>query len=139
MPVIRVNLNKVGAEKVPEAKVGQISIENNVSLRGVEPMKFEKEGKKGLLFDFSFVCNYKPELGNIDVEGHVVFVEEAKLIDEIQESWKKDKRVPTTVMEQIMNAALHKGHVQAIKVAEDVGLPSPLRLPQVSSAPKKKK
>ena len=34
-------------------------------------------------------------------------------------------------MEQIVNAALHKGNIQAIKISEDVSLPSPLPLPKV--------
>ena len=138
MPVVRVNLNKIDANRKLNAKIEKISIENNVALKEVDPMDFEKGSKnKGIRFGFAFTCDYK-ELGKIDVEGQVVFVEEAKLIDEVNEGWAKDKRLPTTVMEQVMNAALHKGHVQAIKVAEDVGLPSPLRLPRVETKPKKK-
>ena len=34
-------------------------------------------------------------------------------------------------MEQIVNAALHKGNIQAIKISEDISLPSPLPLPKV--------
>ncbi len=136
MTVIRVNLNKVNAERTLGAKVDQVSIKNNVSLKDVEAMDFDKDGKKGLKFGFTFDCNYEPELGKIEVAGQVFYVEEAKLVDEIKESWDKDKRVPTAVMEQIINAALHKGNIQAIKTAEDVNLPSPLPLPKVAKGKK---
>ena len=136
MTIVRVNLNKVDAERSLDNPGGPINIKNNVSLKEVKDMDFNKEGKKGLIFGFEFSCSYEPNLGKILVNGQVVYVEEAKLIDEIKESWEKEKRVPTTVMEQVINAALHKGNVQAIKTAEDVGLPSPLPMPKVDNKKK---
>jgi len=136
MAVVKVNLNKIDAERKLDSKGGQISVNNNVSLKDVEDMVYDNEGKKGLKFNFEFTCKYQPDLGNIDVKGQILFVEEAKLIKEIKESWDKDKRIPTTVMEQIINAALHKGNIQAIKTADDLGLPSPLQLPKVDNSKK---
>lgn len=137
MPVIKINLHKIKAERNLGAKGGQINLRNNVALKGVEELDFNQEGKKGLKFNFEFDCNYEPDLGRIEVGGQVFYVEEAKLIEEIKESWDKDKRVPTTVMEEVINAALHKGNIQAIKTAEDVNLPSPLPLPKVAKGKKK--
>ncbi len=131
MTIVKINLHKVNAEKNLAAKGGQIKINNNVSVKNVEDMDFAVEGKKGLRFTFSFNCSYEPELGKIEVEGQVLFVETEDKIKEIKESWDKDKRVPIGVMEQIVNAALHKGNIQAIKISEDVNLPSPLPLPKV--------
>lgn len=138
MPIIRINLHKVKAERNLEAKGGQIKLNNNVSLSDVQEMDFNKDGKKGLKFSFGFDCNYEPDLGKIEVAGQVFYVEEAKLIKEIKESWDKTRKVPTVVMEEVINAALHKGNVQAIKTAEDVGLPSPLPMPKVASGKGKK-
>jgi len=137
MTIVRTVLNKVNAERNLETKGGQINLKNNVSLKNVEEMNFDKGGKKGLKFSFAFDCNYEPDLGKIEVAGQIFYVEEAKLIDEIKESWDKDKRVPTTVMEEVINAALHKGNIQAIKTADDVSLPSPLPLPKVAGEKKK--
>ena len=137
MTIVKINLHKVNAERSLDAKGGQIKINNNVSIKNVEEMAFSVEGKKGLKFTFAFNCNYEPELGKIEVEGQVLFVEEEKKIEEIKESWEKDKRIPMEIMEQIVNAALHKGNIQAIKISEDISLPSPLPLPKVktTSAP----
>jgi acid phosphatase class B len=136
MPIVKVNLHKVNAERSLEVKAEQISIKNNVSLKSVDNLDFDKDGKKGLKFGFEFDCNYEPKLGKIEVGGQIIYVEEAKLVDEIKESWDKDKRIPTAVMEQVINAALHKGNIQAIKTAEDVNLPSPLPLPKVAKGKK---
>lgn len=131
MTIVKINLHKVNAERNVEAKGGQIKINNNVSIKNVEEMAFSIEGRKGLKFTFAFNCNYEPDLGKIEVEGQVIYVDEEKKVDEIKEGWKKNKRVPLDVMEQMVNAALHKGNIQAIKVAEDVSLPSPLPMPKV--------
>jgi hypothetical protein len=139
MTIVKINLHKVNAERSLDAKGGQIKINNNVSIKNVEDMAFSVEGKKGLKFTFTFNCSYEPELGKIDVEGQVLFVDEAKKIDEIKKSWEKDKRIPMDVMEQVVNAALHKGNIQAIKISEEINLPSPLPLPKVKSAGEAKK
>ena len=139
MTIVKINLHKVNAERSLDAKGGQIKINNNVSIKNVDDMAFSVEGKKGLKFTFTFNCKYEPELGKIDVEGQVLFVEEEKKIDEIKASWEKEKRIPMEIMEQIVNAALHKGNIQAIKISEEINLPSPLPLPKVKSASEEKK
>ncbi len=138
MTIVKINLHKVLAERNLAAKGGQIKINNNVSLKDVKEMSFAVEGKEGLKFEFAFNCNYEPNLGKIEVEGEVLFVDDAKKVEEIKKNWKKDKKVPQGIMESIVNAALHKGNIQAIKISEDVSLPSPLPLPKVKSAPAKK-
>jgi len=141
MTIVKINLYKVHAERNLDAKVGQVKINNNVSIKNVEELSFAADGKKGLKFTFSFNCTYEPELGKIDVEGQVLFIEDAKKVDEIKASWDKNKRIPMDIMERIINASLHKGNIQAIKVSEEVDLPSPLPLPKVkpSGTPESKK
>ena len=135
MTIVKINLHRVVAERNLNSKVGQVQINNNVTLKNVEDMSFAADGKKGLKFTFAFYCSYEPDLGKIEVEGQVLFVDEAKKVDEVKKSWDKDKRVPMNIMEQIINAALHKGNIQAIKISEEVSLPSPLPLPKVRPAP----
>ncbi len=135
MTIVKINLHKVNAERNLNSKSGQVRINNNVSLKAVEPLSFSADGKKGLKFSFAFNCSYEPDLGKIDVEGQVLYVDDEKKIEDIQKGWEKDKRIPMDIMEQIVNAALHKGNIQAIKISEDVNLPSPLPLPKVRGAP----
>ncbi len=136
MTIVKINLHKVHAERNLDSRGGQIRINNNVSLKDIEDLNFGMEGKRGLKFTFLFTCNYEPDLGKIDVEGQVLYVDEEKKIVDIKEGWEKKKRVPMEVMQQIINASLHKGNVEAIKISDDVSLPSPLPMPKVTSAPK---
>jgi hypothetical protein len=143
MTIVKINLHKLAAERNLDSVGGQIKINNNVSLKNLEDLAFDIEGKKGLKFTFSFTCNYEPDLGKIEVEGQVLFVDTATKVAEIKKEWEQGKKIPMDVMEQVVNAALHKGNIEAIKISEEVNLPSPLPLPKVktepATAPAKKK
>jgi hypothetical protein len=134
MSIVKINLQKVNAERNPDAKGGQIKINNNVAIKDVQEMSFSADGKKGLKFIFAFNCSYEPELGKIEVLGQILYVEEEAKINEIKAGWDKDKKIPNDVMEPIVNAALHKGNIQAIKISEEISLPSPLPLPKVKAS-----
>ncbi|NQV91512.1 hypothetical protein HQ489_03480 [Candidatus Woesearchaeota archaeon] len=142
MTIVKVNLHKVSAERSLTAKGGQIKINNNVSIKDVEDLDFSVAGKKGLKFTFTFNCSYEPDLGKIDVEGQVIYVGEESEVAEIKKGWDENKKVPLAITEEVVNAALHKGNIQAIKISEEVSLPSPLPLPKLQrqipgqSAPK---
>jgi len=131
MTIIKVNLHKVSAERSLTARGGQIKINNNVSIKDVEDLDFEVSGKKGLKFTFTFNCSYEPDLGKIDVEGQVIYVGNEAKVKEIKKGWDEHKKVPIAVTEEVVNAALHKGNIQAIKISEEVSLPSPLPLPKL--------
>ncbi len=133
MTIVKINLHKVHAERNLDAKVGQVNINNNVSLKEVEDLPYGSEDKKGLKFGFAFNCTYDPGLGSIAVEGQVLYLGDTKKVEEIKNLWEKKKQVPMDVMEEIFNAALHKGNIQAIKISEEINLPSPLPLPKVKA------
>lgn len=133
MTIVKINIHKVIAERNLESKGGQININNNVSITNVEDLAFDVEGKKGLKFTFAFNCSYEPDLGKIEVEGQILYVDTTAKITEVKDGWNKDKRIPMDVMEQVVNAALHKGNIQAIKISEEVMLPSPLPLPKIKT------
>ena len=139
MGIVKINLYKVVAERKLASKGGQIRINNNVSIKDIEDLQFNIPGSAGLKFTFAFNCRYEPDLGSIDVEGQVFFTDIEERIQEIRAHWKKDKSLPGDVMERVVNAALHKGNIQAIKVSEEVSLPSPLPLPKVKAGSGKPK
>ncbi len=135
MTIVKINIHKLSAVRNLNSHGGQVKIHNNVSIKDIEDLNFAVEGKKGLKFTFSFNCSYEPDLGSIEVEGQVLFVEVDAKVNEVKKMWAKDKKVPGPIMEQIVNAALHKGNIQAIKISEDLSLPSPLPLPKVKAKP----
>src|SRR3989344_4726422 len=102
MTIVKINLHKEVANRNLEAKGGQINIKKNVSLKNEEELSFAVEGKKGLKFTFAFNCDYQPDLGKIEVEGQVLYVNDEAKIKEIKSGWEKNKSIPQEVMEQII-------------------------------------
>ena len=131
MTIIKVGANKVVANRNVNANVTKVDIKTNVGIVSVEEMNFSTEERKGLKIGFEFKCEYNPELGNIEVYGQVFYTESADKVNEILKGWTENKNLPMDLKKQVINAALHKGNIQAIKISEDVGLPSPLPLPKV--------
>lgn len=137
MAIIGVNLTKVNAERKDFAG-GKISINNNVSILSVEEkdLSLGASKQKGLRFNFLFKCDYVPNVGNIDFEGNVMFLADADKAKAIKEGWDKKKEVPPEVMEPILNAALSKCNIQAIKLSDDINLPSPVPMPRLQRSDK---
>jgi hypothetical protein len=131
MTILKVSVNKVNANRNVKTNINKVDIKTNVSITNVEEMNFSTEDRKGLKIGFEFKCQYNPELGNIDVEGQIFYTDEVEKITGILNDWKNNKNLPMDIKKQVINAALHKGNIQAIKISEDVGLPSPLPLPKV--------
>ncbi len=136
MTIVKINLHKVSAERKLGAKAGQIKINNNVSIKNLEDLQFKIPGKAGLKFTFAFNCKYEPDLGSIDVEGQVFYTDDEAKVKKVKDDWEKEKKIPVKIMEKVVNASLHKGNIQAIKISEEVGLPSPLPLPKMKSVEK---
>lgn len=134
MSIVKINIHKLVAERNLDSKGGQVNINNNVSLKNVEDGGYSDSTKKSLKFTFAFNCNYEPDLGKIEVEGQIFVVDEAKKIDEIKKDWDSEKKIPLALMEEIINASLHKGNIEAIKFSEEVSLPSPLPLPKIKAS-----
>lgn len=133
MAIVGINLTKINVEK-NDSQGGKININNNISIKGIEEKDFSlgKAKQKGLRFNFGFVCNYQPKLGKIDLEGNVLFIDEENKIKEIKKQWDKDKKIEPKIMQSILNAALGKCNIAALKLSDEVGLPSPLPMPRVS-------
>ncbi len=132
--IIGHKINKINVE-VGEPK-GRVEIKTNVNLKDVAKKDFFVAGEKkqGLNFEFNFIADYK-EVGKIEVEGAVFYIEEKKTMDKIEKQWKKDKKIDDELVVPVINRAMSIGYIEAIILADRARLPSPLRMPRV--APKK--
>lgn len=141
MAIVGFDFRKMSAEKNDKSKGGKISINNNVTVKEVEMAEASIAGKgqKLLRYSFEFKSEYKPDLGNIKLEGEVLSLEEGKKAEELEKSWKKDKTLPPEVMQSVISTALNKCNVQALILSQQVNLPSPIPLPKVEAKAGKKK
>ena len=132
MPIVGFGLTKIIAEKNSAIK-GKVDIRNNVGVKDVKSadILLGKDKSNAVKFVFEFTSTYEPGIGKILLEGEVLYMDEPSRIKEIQDSWKKDKKVGQELMTQVLNNILNKCNVQALILSQDINLPPPIPLPKV--------
>lgn len=133
MTIIATNFTKISIEKSSSIK-GKVSIANNVAIKNVEKTELAIGTAKqsALKFTFEFTVKYEPKVGNIVMNGELIFLEKPEKIGEIADEWKKTKKVPKEVMAPILNNVLTKCNVEALILSREINLPPPVQLPRVT-------
>jgi len=133
MTIIANNFTKIVVEKKSPAK-GKVSISNNVSIESVEKTDIAVGATKqaALRFTFEFVSKFEPKVGEIVLNGELLFLEKPEKITEIVEEWKKNKRVAKEVMAPLLNSILTKCNIEALLLSREINLPPPVQLPRVT-------
>lgn len=134
MTIIGFNFSKVDAERKKGAK-GKVNISNNISIKNVEKIDLNlgKNKDKALKFVFSFSTSYKPKLGHINFEGELVYMSTPENLKKVEKEWKKKKKIPKEVAQEVMSNIVEKANLEAIILSRTVSLPSPVPLPKVKS------
>lgn len=131
MTIVGFNFTKISAER-KNAVVGTVNINNSITLRDVTEAKLGLSNDRGALrIGFVFTSDYSPELATLQMEGDVIMLFEVKQGQTILENWKKAKNLPREVAEPLMNHILERCNIQALLLAKDLNLPSPVQMPKV--------
>lgn len=132
MAVVGFNFTNIIAEKKQVSK-GKIRISNNVAIEKVEKSTFSigQDTQDTLKFTFKFVSKFEPDVGAIELIGNLVVIEAKEQVQEIEEMWKKGKKLPKEVMTEVLNVVLARCNTQALILSRDINLPSPIPLPKV--------
>ena len=107
-----------------------------MAIKNVEEADLSLANKKqaGLRFEFEFTSVYDPKVGDITMNGEVIFLADEKKSKEIVKGWKKEKKVPKEITSSVLNTVLQKCNIQALILARDINLPPPIPLPKVNVA-----
>ena len=134
MPVISFNIERLLAEKNSQV-TKDTKVENNMRINNVSLVP-----QRGniLKFEFEFTTEYKPDVGNLKINGHLLYTEEDKKIKEIIDVWRKSKKLSKEVMASITNFILIKCNIRALDLSEQINLPPHIKLPMLDITPKKK-
>lgn len=137
MAIIGFNFTEIHAERKNPPK-GKISIDNNISIKGVKktemPIKSDKQ--EGLTISFVFTADYKPDIGKIELKGDIVLIEEKKSAQSILNEWKKKKKLPETLSAVVFNNILSRASIEGIIIGRDIGLPPLLKIPRIQPSEK---
>ncbi len=135
MPVVSVVFDDIEVHKEKLEPVGKV--ENNITIKDVSEEKIDKD--KFVNFVFEFTSNYYSKDGdriaNIVIGGRALFRDKDKVMKDILKTWEKEKKIKPEVMTEVTNVILVRAQMEAIVIAKEVNLPSPIPLPRISAKP----
>ncbi len=135
MPIVGFNFDKIDAKKkkpvTPPVNVNTGVVVNDMKKEDAPVGKNESV----IRIDFEFNVKYDPKIASIILGGHLLYLDEAKKVDEILKTWKKDQKLEGKIMQLFMNTILLKSNIKALQVGQDLNLPPHLRLPIIQPRP----
>lgn len=132
MPIVAFNITKILAQKIQEKPKPPINIKNNTSITNIQQLQTPTQNNKKLLkFNFTFSTKYEKHIGEITINGNVIYLDQEKNIKQILDTWKKNKTINKELMSQILNLILTKCNIRALSLSEEIALPPPINLPIV--------
>ena len=133
MAVVSLVFDDIEVHKDKLEAVGKV--ENNITIKDVSEEKIDKD--KFVNFAFEFVSNYYSKEGdkiaNIVVGGRALFKDKDKVMKDILKTWEREKKIKPEVMTEVTNVILVKAQMEAIVIAKEVNLPSPIPLPRINA------
>ncbi|MFH1073402.1 MAG: hypothetical protein V1743_08295 [Nanoarchaeota archaeon] len=136
MTIIGFDFTRMLVERKKGMK-GKMNIVSNVTIKDITEVDIALgPDKKALKFSFLSTTKYEPEVGDISIEGDLLYMADEKEAKHVLSSWKKDKKMPEELKRPIMNYVLSKCTIQAIFLSKEMNLPAPVPMPKVEDAGK---
>jgi len=131
MNIVGFHFTKINAERKRTA-VGTININNNIALKEVSEAKIGVGERGAIRVSFLFTSKYGADFASLALEGDVVVLADAAKAKTIVDNWTKSKAIDQQLAQVVMSHILDRCNIQALLVARDLGLPSPVPLPKVN-------
>lgn len=133
MPILGFNITKINAEKKSEVNQN-MNISSDLKIAKVSEEKvFLDKAQAALRFDFEFLVNYNPNIGNINLNGFIMYMEGEEQAKKIIEGWKKNKTLEPELMEKLFNSILMRCNIKTLLITQELNLPPHVRLPMVAA------
>lgn len=129
MPIIGFNIKSISADKkkLPKDRVDINSTPYIISINKTAVGLKKKED--ALDIEFQFITKYEPDVGEIKIEGNVLFI--SNKINNTLKLWKKEKKLLPEVEVEVKNFLFRKCMTIGINLSENMGLPPPIMFPTV--------
>ena len=134
MPIVGFHLEKTLAERTKKLQKG-MKATHNITITSVqnEDIEMGKATKKpGLKFTFEYNVDYQPKIGQILIEGSVLYLDDEKTVKNIIDGWKKNKNINQEITAQILNTAIVRCTIKALNMAQEVNLPPHMPIPTLT-------
>ena len=132
MPFIGFSFDKIEAERNVNEIKGDINVKHTLNIVDLKEEQISIDKKQDVLkFMFEFLLKYEPSIGEIKLNGHLLYTDDPKKIKEIQAKWKKDKKIEPELMSSLFNMILTKSNIKSLSLSQDVNLPPHLPMPRL--------
>ena len=84
--------------------------------------------QKVLAVEFEYSVNYEPTKAKINAEGELLYTHEKQKA--ILNKWKKEEKLDEEIALPLMNYIFKRCSIAAIKIADDLQLLPPVKLPE---------
>ena len=131
MPIIGFNLNSIhAAVDEKNAARDKIDINSTPKIVNIEKAELNFGGIKEVLsVDFDFVIKYEPAVGEIKMDGTILYqTDDAK---DLLAKWKKDKQVDGKMATEVLNSVFRNCLTKALDLSLQLRLPPPIQFPVV--------
>ncbi|MBU5688116.1 MAG: hypothetical protein KQA41_01200 [Candidatus Aenigmarchaeota archaeon] len=129
MPIVGFYLKNLNAFRKNQPK-DRIDINTTVNILNIEKTSIGIKNKESALdVSFEFFTKYEPNVGEIRLEGNVMYI--GNKVNDALKLWKKEKRVLPEVDVEIKNFLFRKCMTIEINLAENMSLPPPIMFPTV--------
>ena len=132
MRLIGFNFNKVKAEKNKDI-TKETKANTKINVLNISTLNAALVEKAAILkVDFNYTIDYTPNVGVVELEGHMLLSTDTEQAASIIDAWKS-KKIDGTVKSTIFNVILRKANVKALELEEDLNLPLHIPMPSVKA------
>ncbi len=131
MPILGISLRNIKADIDDKiAPQGDINVSSTPTIENVTKKDIDLFAMKDVLsVEFKFKTSYEPRLGEIVMEGEVLY--QTEKTKDVVSRWKKERKMEEGLATEILNAIFRKCLTQAIALAHELRLPPPIIFPVV--------
>ncbi len=138
MPFIGFNFDKIEASKEVDQIKGNINVKHTLNIVDLKQEEISIDKKQEVIkFFFEFRLDYEPKVGAISIKGNMMYIDDPKKTKEIVQDWKKEKKLPPSLMQSLFNTILSKANIKALSLSQDINLPPHLSLPKLEQVKSK--
>ncbi len=137
MAILNFHFTRILVEK--KSKVTkQVSVKSGLNIKNVVKSEaINGTNQNAFSVEFTFEVKYEPNVGDINLEGELLYLANEDLAKEIEETWASKKALPKQIALTVFNRILHNCNVEALILSRELNLPAPVQLPRVKAEEKK--
>ncbi|MCX8194487.1 MAG: hypothetical protein N3G22_00040 [Candidatus Micrarchaeota archaeon] len=121
-----IKINKIEAVKKKDEEVTGLNVNitvEDVSIKGNE-----------IGISFNYVVSYLEGVGELKMSGSLSTKEDARVCKETAERWEKEKRLPDSLAEMVLNAINYACSTNGVLVVRAINLTPPIVPPRIQLA-----